>query len=88
MDMPEVLREGNVIIRIYSNEGSGKAKEPVHCHVEIRGEGIMKVWLYEGVEIAGVDGRVKRRSINKAIDLVENNFDLIMNEWERIHGNS
>ena len=83
---PTILRQGNIRIVIYTHEGEHEAKEPLHVHVIIRGQGDIKLWLRDGaVEVARVKGKLNQRDISKALNVAKENYQLLENEWNEIH---
>jgi hypothetical protein len=79
--MPTVLREGNLRVVIYTDD-----HPPPHVHVF--GDGETKIALFGGegvaavVRIVGADRRESRR----ALDIVREKRDYLIERWNGIHG--
>lgn len=79
--MPTVLREGNLRVVIYTDD-----HPPPHVHVFGNGETKIALFGSEGVaavvRIVGADRRESRR----ALDIVREKRDYLIERWNGIHG--
>lgn len=76
--MPTVLREGGFDVMIYTND-----HRPPHVHVWKAGGEIM-IDL-DPVGIVRVEG-MKRKDAARAVEIVEENRDDLLERWREIHG--
>ena len=75
--MPTILRIGPYRFFFFSEESG----EPAHVHV-IREQTEAKIWIEPEVGVADNDG-FAQHELRKIMRLVEENKDLIENEWNQ-----
>ncbi len=75
--MPTILRIGSYRFFFFSEESG----EPVHIHV-IREQTEAKFWIKHEVSVASNDG-FAQHELRRIMRLVEENKELIENEWNK-----
>lgn len=79
--MPTVHRERGFQFFIYPND-----HQPAHIHV-FHSDGEIKIDISSKEPIAlVVYGSINQKTVNKALDIAEDNLHKLQTEWEKFHG--
>jgi hypothetical protein len=76
--VPTVRRAGGFAFRIYS-----KDHPPAHVHV-VRGRGNLRVYL-ESERTPELRGRMSTPDVARAVALVSEHYDLLLEAWYRVN---
>jgi len=77
--MPEILRLFGLKFYIYTRD-----HEPPHIHVKSQ-EGMAKFVIADKIEVLDNAG-MKSKDLNLAKSIIEDNYEVIIKEWVKIHG--
>lgn len=82
--MPKCFKIGSIIIYFWSNEYSGGELEPIHVHAWYnQSPNGPKIWVNRKGKCVWAHGedRLKPSEITKIERAIEDNIDLIFDEW-------
>lgn len=77
--MPEILRLFGLKFHIYTRD-----HQPPHIHV-ISQDGMAKFAIKDEIELLENAG-MKSKDLKLAESIIEDNYEVILNEWVKIHG--
>ena len=77
--MPTIIRQNGFSIMIYT-----KDHEPMHVHVWYQGN--MAIIEFEDEISIRENVGLSRRQLKQAIEIVVENRELLIDEWEKIYG--
>ncbi len=79
---PKVLRQDDLIFWFHSYDALYEARASVHV-----GKGTQddyndaKIWLEPDIEVARAGRSLKRHELNRALDVIEQNRDYLVEAW-------
>ena len=80
--MATVHREGGFSFRVFPND-----HPPAHVHAWARGACVV-IQLpteHEGATVLRIEGKMKDADVADAVDIVQNNADVMWEGWNRFH---
>ncbi|MBN2011992.1 DUF4160 domain-containing protein [candidate division KSB1 bacterium] len=86
---PRILKEGSLIFWFHSYDALNENRASVHVGKGSQNDSIdAKIWLEPGVEIAHYGRSLRAHELQRALKIVEQNHDFLMEAWYGFRGNN